>query len=219
MAAVPSNFSRRQRSRLLLATTNRHKIEEFRELLRGVPCEVVEPAQVGLDLDVPETGSTFMQNATIKARAWAIAAGIPTIADDSGLEIDALGGEPGLYSARWAGPDVSYPERFKRILARLTGVPQEQRTARYRCALVVAAPDEAVLVATEGTVEGHIAAAPRGTGGFGYDPLFELPDGRTFGEMTSAEKHWISHRGRAVAAAIPRLEQMCALSPFASPST
>jgi XTP/dITP diphosphohydrolase len=218
MGAASPETGARQHARLLLATTNRHKIEEFRELLRDLPCDVVDPMQIGLTLDVAETGTSFMENATIKALAWAQASGMLALADDSGLEIDALGGEPGIYSARWAGADVSYPERFTRILARLEDVPPARRAARYRCALVVAAPD-AVLVSVEGIVEGRIAAEPRGTGGFGYDPLFELPDqGRTFGEMSAAEKHWISHRGRAVAAAIPRLERVCVLSRYESPS-
>jgi XTP/dITP diphosphohydrolase len=210
MGADSPDARAEQRTRLLLATTNHHKIAELRELLGDLPGEVVDPIQLGLDLDVPETGESFMANATIKALAWAKAANMLALADDSGLEIDALGGEPGIYSARWAGPDVSYPERFQRILARLADVPPERRTARYRCALVVASP-EAALISVERGVEGRIAAEPRGTGGFGYDPLFELPDeGRTFGEMTAAEKHWISHRGRAVAAALPELRSLLA---------
>lgn len=210
MGAGTPETGAQQRRGLLLATTNRHKIEELRALLGELPAPVLDPLQLGLDLDVAETGATFMENATIKALAWARAAGMLALADDSGLEIDALGGEPGIYSARWAGPDVSYPERFRRLLARLDGVPPARRTARYRCALVVAAPAE-VLVAVEGDVEGRIAAEPRGTGGFGYDPIFELPQqGQTFGEMTPAEKHWISHRGRAVAAALPELRSLLA---------
>ena len=187
--------------RLLIGTTNQHKIEEFQTLLTGTPYLLVRPQDVGLSLDVEETGATFAENAEIKARAFADASGLLTLADDSGLEIDALGGEPGIYSARWAGADVTYPERFRILLARLADVPEELRTARYRCAIAIAAPLGACEV-VEGVLEGQIALEPRGTGGFGYDPIFFVPAlGATVGEITAAEKHEISHRARAAAAA------------------
>ncbi len=198
---------------LLLATTNPHKLDEFRALLADAPYTLIDPRDLGLELDVPETGSTFAENAAIKARAWSRASGHLALADDSGLEIDALGGQPGLHSARWAGPDVTYPVRNRILLERLAGVPASRRTARYRCAIAVADGNR-VLVAVEGVVEGRIADAARGSGGFGYDPIFEVPElGRTFGELSAEEKHHLSHRGRAAAAALRELRRLRAASP------
>lgn len=195
----------RQRQRLLIATTNPHKVEEFRALLADVPFELVGLRDVlaGEPPEVEETGATFAENAALKAIAYAQATGLCALADDSGLEIDALGGEPGIYSARWAGAEVTYPERFRLMLDRLAGIPEEQRTARYRCALAVACPGEAGLRGVvEGVLEGRIASEPRGMGGFGYDPIFLVPElGRTVGELSAPEKHAISHRARAAAAA------------------
>jgi XTP/dITP diphosphohydrolase len=189
--------------RLLIATGNPHKIEEFREIFAGLPFELISPEQVNLHLEVEETGTTFAENATLKAVAFADATGLLALADDSGLEIDALGGEPGVYSARWAGEGVSYPERFRLLFERLAGVPEVRRTAHYRCVIALAEPAPVgVFGLAEGTVEGRIAAAPHGTGGFGYDPIFYVPElGRTFGEVAPAEKHRISHRARAAAKA------------------
>jgi XTP/dITP diphosphohydrolase len=208
MEVPPSDAPPTVLARLLLATTNVHKLQEFAALLRGVPFTLVDPQQLHLELDVPETGATFAQNAALKARAWAQAGDILALADDSGLEIDALGGQPGLQSARWVGPEVSYPERCRMLLELLLDVPLAQRTARYRCALAVADP-RGVRIAVEGTVEGRIALAARGSHGFGYDPIFEVPEsGQTFGELDAAEKHRISHRARAVAAALPELRRL-----------
>jgi XTP/dITP diphosphohydrolase len=208
MAVSPGDTAPTARPRLLIATTNPHKLAEFASLLRPAPFELVDPRSLHLDLDVAETGQTFRENAIIKALAWARAAGMLTLADDSGLEIDALDGEPGVYSARWAGPDVTYPERFRLLLARLRDVPRERRTARYRCVLAVADPTRLRLVA-DGVVEGSIAERPRGTNGFGYDPIFEMPErGQTFGELGEDYKHSVSHRGRAVAAALPGLREL-----------
>jgi XTP/dITP diphosphohydrolase len=189
--------------RLVIATGNPHKLEELRAILAGLPFELVSPAQLGLRIEVEETGATFAENAVLKAVAYANAAGLLALADDSGLEIDALGGEPGVYSARWAGEGVSYPERFRILLGRLAEVPETRRTARYRCVIALAEPAPVGLVGeAEGVVEGRIAETPQGTGGFGYDPIFYVPDyGRTFGEMSPAEKHRISHRARAAAGA------------------
>src|SRR5690349_12953035 len=156
MAVSPGDTAPTARPRLLIATTNPHKLAEFATLLRPAPFELVDPRALHLDLDVAETGTTFRENAIIKALAWSHAAGMLALADDSGLEIDALDGEPGVYSARWAGPDVSYPERFRILLARLRGVPRERRTARYRCVLAVADPARLRLV-VDGVVEGYIA--------------------------------------------------------------
>jgi XTP/dITP diphosphohydrolase len=208
MTASPDDTSSSARPRLLIATANPHKLAEFTTLLRPAPFALVDPRDVGLDLDVEETGATFAENAAIKALAWARAAGMLALADDSGLEIDALDGEPGVYSARWAGADVTYPERFRIMLGRLRQVPRERRTARYRCVLAVADPRGVRLVA-DGTVEGYIATEPRGTNGFGYDPIFEVPErGQTFGELSAEYKHSVSHRGRAVAAALPGLQAL-----------
>jgi XTP/dITP diphosphohydrolase len=195
---------------LVLATTNPHKIAELRDLLAGAPYELVDPRDLGVALEVEEDGAAYAANAVIKARAWARATGRLALADDSGLEIDALGGAPGILSARWAGHDTPYPERFRILLARLEGLPPEQRGARYRAAIAVADPAR-LLFTTEGRLEGRIATAPRGSGGFGYDPIFELPErGMTLGELSLAEKQGISHRARAARAALPLLRQLAA---------
>jgi XTP/dITP diphosphohydrolase len=208
MAVSPGDTPATARPRLLIATTNPHKLAEFTALLRPAPFELVDPRAIGLDVEVDETGTTFAENAALKALAWARAAGMLALADDSGLEIDALHGEPGVYSARWAGPDVTYPERFRILLGRLHDVPGERRTARYRCALAVADPTRLRLEA-DGVVEGYIATEPRGANGFGYDPIFEVPErGQTFGELGEVYKHSVSHRGRAVDAALPGLRAL-----------
>ncbi|HEV8194464.1 MAG TPA: RdgB/HAM1 family non-canonical purine NTP pyrophosphatase [Ktedonobacterales bacterium] len=197
---------------LLIATTNPHKVEEFREILGDLPYRLVSPTEIGLELEVEETGTTFAENARLKASAYADASGMLALADDSGLEIDALGGEPGIYSARWAGENVSYPERFELLFARLAGVPREKRSARYRCAIAIAAPTPSGPIGeVDGTLEGLIADEPRGTGGFGYDPIFYVPEkGRTVGEMSAEEKHRISHRARAATAARRVLDALSA---------
>jgi XTP/dITP diphosphohydrolase len=175
-------------TRLLLATGNAHKVAEVQAILgSGYEIEARDP-------DVEETGATFEDNALLKARAVAAATGEAAVADDSGIEIDALGGEPGVRSARWTDEGDWIP----RVLGELDGVPPEGRGCRYVCAAAVAWPDgrEAVV---RGTVDCVVPAAPRGTGGFGYDPIM-VPregDGRTFAEMTEMEKHALSHRGRA----------------------
>jgi XTP/dITP diphosphohydrolase len=188
---------------LLIATTNPHKVEEFRAILGDLPYQLVSLCDVPPVAQVDETGSTFAENAVLKAVGYARDTGLLALADDSGLEIDALGGEPGVYSSRWAGPDVAYPERFRIMLERLASVPEERRTARYRAAVAIAGPGAVRLRGVvEGVLEGRIANEPRGTGGFGYDPLFLVPElGRTVGELSAAEKHAISHRARAAAAA------------------
>ena len=204
-AATPAT-----QQRLLIATTNSHKIREFRDLLAGLPYELVTPGDIGLALEVEETGTTFAENAILKATAWADAANMLTLAEDSGLEIDALGGEPGIYSARWAGDEVSYQERFRILLGRLADMPAERRTARYRAAMVIARPAPVgVLGLFEGTLEGQIAFVPAGSGGFGYDPIFYMPDQqRTVGQMSAEGKHLISHRARAVVLARALLQRL-----------
>ena len=183
--------------RLLLATNNPGKAAEYRALLAGCGWELVTPREIGLGLAVEEAGQDYRQNAKIKAAEFARASGLVTLADDSGLEVDALGGRPGPLSARYGGPDRTDEERVAALLAELEGVPEEQRTARFRCAIVLASPEGRVEL-FEGTVEGRIAHEARGESGFGYDPVFLLPErGRTFGELPPEEKNAVSHRGEA----------------------
>jgi XTP/dITP diphosphohydrolase len=192
---------------LLLATTNRHKLQEFRAIFADLPFHLLSLNDLKLDMDVEETGTTFAENARLKALAYAQASGMLTLADDSGLEIDALGGAPGVYSARFLGPDVSYEERFRSILEQLQGLPMEQRTARFRCVIVLAEPS-GYYRSVAGVVEGVIADAPRGEYGFGYDPIVLLPElGKTMAELKPDEKNRISHRGRAARLARILLEE------------
>lgn len=184
---------------LVLASLNRAKATEIARILseEGLAYEVVSLGDFpGVTLP-PETGATFAENALAKAKHVAATTGRPAVADDSGLEIDALGGEPGVRSARYAGDDATDEQRYRKVLGFLGDIPDERRRARFRCAAAYAAPDGQTLVA-EGTCEGRIAQQPAGTGGFGYDPIF-LPEGetRTMAQLTPAEKDGISHRGRA----------------------
>ena len=185
--------------RLLVATQNRAKAAEIADMLRSedLDLEVVSLADHPDVALPPETGRTFGENALAKAKAAAAATGIPAVADDSGLEVDALGGEPGVMSARYSGADAGDEDRYRKVLGLMEDVPDERRTARFRCAAAYAAPEGETLLA-EGTVEGRIAREPAGSGGFGYDPIF-IPDGetRTMAQLTPGEKHSISHRGRA----------------------
>jgi XTP/dITP diphosphohydrolase len=191
---------------LLLATTNEHKLSEFRSIFQELPFTLLSLRDVQQEMDVEETGTTFAENALLKAHAYARAANMLALADDSGLEIDALGGAPGIYSARFAGRETSYAERFRLILARLQDVEPSQWTARFRCAIALAEPSGYSRV-VEGTIEGRIAQEPRGENGFGYDPIFLVPEfGKTTAELTPAEKNRISHRGRAAEAARLLLE-------------
>src|ERR1700730_11295888 len=153
---------------LLLATTNRHKLDEFYTIFSDLPLTLQSLREVQIDTDVEETGQTFAENAELKARFYAQASGKLSLADDSGLEIDALGGAPGVYSARFAGRETSYAERFRLILAQLKALPMEQRTARFRCAIALVEPSGFTRI-VEGEIEGVIAASPQGENGFGYD--------------------------------------------------
>ena len=192
---------------LLLATTNEHKVREFRAIFRDLPFTLLSLQDVQLDtMDVEETGTTFAENAILKAQAYAQAANMLTLAEDSGLEIDVLGGAPGVYSARFAGRDVPYEKRFRIIFERLRDVSLSERTARFRCAIALAEPTGFLRV-VEGAIEGVIADSARGENGFGYDPIFLVPEfGKTTAEMTPEEKNRISHRGRAAEAARRLLE-------------
>ena len=189
----------RVRVRLVIATANAGKLQEFRRLLAGDDLEVVTPAEAGVaDLVVEESGETYRANAARKARAYANASGLPAMADDSGVEVDALDGAPGVRSARYAGDGATDAANRARLLAALSGVPGERRGARFRCVVAVALPYGPTIRFGEGTVEGRIAEDERGSGGFGYDPVFELPDGRRMAELTPEEKNGMSHRARAV---------------------
>ncbi len=185
---------------LLIATGNRGKQEEYRRLLAGLPLRLRFPQEVAAGLTVAETGRTYAENAALKARAWAAATGLLTLADDSGLEVAALGGAPGLYSARYGpGPEATDAERRRYLLSRLEGRPRPWR-ARFVCVIAVAAPAGALHFA-EGVCRGEIIPAERGEHGFGYDPIFWLPDlRRTMAELPPEEKNRRSHRGKAAAA-------------------
>jgi len=179
---------------LLVATQNRDKAEEIAALLADLPVQVITLADINPELELPETGATFMENAREKALTAAGLTGMMALADDSGLAVDALGGEPGVHSKRFAFTDT---ERIAKVLELLQDVPDDRRTARFHCAVVIARPGE-VLAEIERTVEGRIIRAPRGTNGFGYDPIFQpLGYDCTQAEMSLEEKNAISHRGKA----------------------
>jgi len=192
---------------LLVATTNRHKLEEFRAMFADLPYQLLSLSDVRIDTDVEETGTTFQENAEIKALAYARMSGMLALADDSGLEIDALGGAPGVYSARFAGVDTPYEERFRILFERLKDVAPEQRTARFRCVITIAEPS-GEMRSVEGAIEGVITSAPHGANGFGYDPIFLVPTlGKTTAEITPDQKNQISHRGQAASLARTVLER------------
>lgn len=197
--------------KLLVATRNAGKVAEFAEMLADLDIEWHSLADVGEEGDVEETGDTFYANAVLKARAYAQATGMLTLADDSGLEVDALDGAPGVYTARFGGAGLTHVARYRYLLERLRDVPWDRRTARFRCTIVLADANGRVLGHAEGVCEGMIALAPAGEGGFGYDPVFFLPDrGQTMAQVGSAVKHQISHRGRALRAIEPELRRLLA---------
>ncbi len=198
------------RRKLLIATRNQGKLREYRQLLADVPVEVIDLDGLGIVEEVAETGSTFAENAVQKALAYAQLSGLWAWADDSGLEVDALEGEPGVRSARFAGPDATDADRYRLLLQRMAHVPPGQRTARFRCVIAIATPEGRTEVA-EGRCEGEIALAPRGEHGFGYDPVFYLPDRHcTMAELSPEEKNRISHRAQAARAAKRILKRMLA---------
>jgi XTP/dITP diphosphohydrolase len=186
------------RSRIVLASGNAGKAREVEALLGGRYAIVLQ-RDCGVE-PVPETGTTFAENALIKARHAARVSGLPALADDSGIEVDALDGAPGVYSARYAGPGASDADNVRKLLEALRDVPDDRRTARFRCVLAfVAGPDDPAPVLASGTWEGRIATVPAGGGGFGYDPVFiDSDSGRTGAELTAAEKNARSHRGQAL---------------------
>jgi XTP/dITP diphosphohydrolase len=190
---------------LLIGTTNAGKFREFCELLGDLPVVLRSLNDFPGAPQVEEDGDSYRANALRKAMALACWSGHPTLADDSGLEVDALQGAPGVCSARYAGPQQDSAANIRKLLSAIQGIPEERRTARFRCVIVVAALDGATLTA-EGTCEGRILERPRGYGGFGYDPVFLYPSlGLTFGEMAPAQKNRLSHRARACAALHPQL--------------
>jgi XTP/dITP diphosphohydrolase len=197
--------------KLLVATQNPGKVREFQVLLAPLDTIICFPSDIDLYIEVPEDGNTYADNASQKALAYARVSGLLTLADDSGLEVDALDGAPGIYSARYAaGHDV---DRVEKLLAHLRDVPAERRTARFRCVVVIASPDGETHSA-EGVCEGLITYKPAGHGGFGYDPVFFLPKYNcTMAQLSQEEKNRTSHRARAIRAALPVLRNLLAQGP------
>lgn len=184
--------------KLIFATGNADKMKEIRMILADSGYEIVSMKEAGIDVDIVEDGSTFEENAIIKATAISKVAGCLVLADDSGLEVDAMDGAPGIYSARFEGVDTPYSIKNKIIMDRLEGLPEEKRTARFVCAIAAAWPDGRVET-RRGTIEGRIAHEPAGENGFGYDPIFYVPEyGRTTAQLDPEEKNKISHRGKAL---------------------
>jgi len=194
-------------TKLLIATHNAGKKAEYTELLQGLDLELITLAELEVGLVIAEDGATFAQNALLKARGYAAATGLLTLADDSGLEVDALGGAPGVHTARYGGEGLSDEECYWLLLQNLKGVPDERRGARFRCVIALAWPNGHTELA-EGNCEGRIAHEPRGEGGFGYDPIFYLPEfGCAMAELPAEVKNRISHRARAAMVAREILRQ------------
>jgi XTP/dITP diphosphohydrolase len=192
---------------LLIATTNQNKLREYAAIFAGLPFELRTLRDLGIDDDVEETGATFAENARLKAEFYAARSGMPVLADDSGLEVHALGGEPGVLSHRYAGPDATDADRNALLLKKLEAVPFHARLARFVCAIALARPDGSIEE-VEGALPGVIELAPRGANGFGYDPLFFLLDeNATLAELPPERKNQISHRAEAARAAREVLER------------
>ena len=186
--------------KIIFATGNQDKMREIREILADLDAEIFSLEDLGIKADIVEDGSTFEENAAIKAKAICEMTGEIVLADDSGLEVDYLNKEPGIYSARYMGEDTSYRIKNQNIIDRLAGVPDEQRTARFVCAIAAAFPDGRVKIVRE-AMEGIIGYEERGENGFGYDPIFFLPEyGKSSAEISREEKNSISHRGKALRA-------------------
>jgi len=195
--------------RLLIATTNPGKVREYADLCAGLPCELVGLVDVGINMDVEETGATYEENALLKACEYAAQSGLLTLADDSGLEVDALQGRPGVHSARYA-PDS--PARIQKLLAEMKDVPDDQRRARFQCVIALARP-AGQTETTRGSCEGWIAREPRGVNGFGFDPVFYMPEHHaTMAELPESFKNTISHRAHAAQKMRLILEQVLAES-------
>jgi XTP/dITP diphosphohydrolase len=188
--------------KLLLATNNAGKVREYRSLLQGIPFELVTPAELGIDNAIEETGLTYEENARLKAIAMARESGLLSLADDSGIEVDALGGEPGVMSARYAGENASDRERVNYLLSKMKHVPVGKRTAHFRCMIAIAKPDGQVEFCS-GECDGVIIFEPRGEHGHGYDPIFYSPElGKTMAELPLDVKNQVSHRGHAAQKAL-----------------
>ena len=185
-------------NKIIFATGNEGKMREVREILSDLGMEILSMKEAGVSMDIVEDGITFEENARIKARAVQKATGALVLADDSGLAVDYLNGEPGVYSARYMGEDTSYVIKNKSIIDRLKGIEGSARSARFCCAIAAVFPDGSEAV-TEGIIEGVIAESPSGEGGFGYDPIFYLPErGMTTAELSAEEQNAVSHRGNAL---------------------
>ncbi len=183
---------------IILATNNKSKVKEISEMMSGSDITFVSLADAGINVEVEETGTTFEENALLKAREICKLSGKPTISDDSGLEIDALDGAPGIYSSRFMGEDTSYDIKNNALIEKLENVADPDRTARFRCCMALVLPDGREFI-TEGAMEGIIAREPKGINGFGYDPILFIPEyNRTSAELSSEEKNNISHRGEAL---------------------
>lgn len=192
---------------IIFATGNAGKMREIREIMADTGAEILSMKEAGLTADIEENGNTFEENAIIKAKAIAALTDDIVLADDSGLEVDYLNKEPGVYSARYLGEDTSYEIKNQAILDRLAGVPKEKRTARFVCAIAAAMPDGEVLVTRE-TIEGYIGDKPAGNGGFGYDPIFYVDEyGCSTAELAEEQKNEVSHRGKALRAMKEKLNQ------------
>lgn len=190
----------RQKGRIVFATGNAGKMREIRMIMEDMGMEILSMKEIGIHPDIVEDGTTFTENAIIKAKAVAALTDAIVLADDSGLEIDALNKEPGIYSARYMGEDTSYRLKNANLIERLEGVPDEKRTARFVCAIAAVLPNGELLT-TLGTIEGRIGYEEKGANGFGYDPIFFLPEfGCTSAELTDEQKNEISHRGKALRA-------------------
>ena len=193
--------------KILLATNNKAKVREYARLLQSIPYQVVSLEDVNISEQVEETGTSFEENAILKAKRYAELSGLTTIADDSGLEVDALCGEPGVRSARYAGEDASDKERIDFLLNKIVDVPWEKRHAQFRCVIAIAFPDGKVQIC-QGQCRGILTFKPLGDKGFGYDPIFYLPDlHKTMAELSMSEKNAISHRGKAAEEARKALQQ------------
>jgi XTP/dITP diphosphohydrolase len=200
MASLPA--------RVVLASGNKGKLREIERILGELGIQVVPQSEFGVK-DADETGTTFIENALIKARHAVEGTGLAAIADDSGIVVDALGGRPGVYSARYAGPDASDKDNNKRLLEELDGVPDEQRGAAFHCVACLVFPDDADPVIAEGEWRGRILREPRGEGGFGYDPLFLVPElGCSSAELSPEEKNARSHRGKALTELARKLREL-----------
>lgn len=186
--------------KIVFATTNEGKVKEIKEILEGFPVEVVSMKEMNITTDVEENGNTFEENSLIKAREISKLTGLPALADDSGLEVDYLNGEPGIYSARYLGRDTDYNYKNNYIIDRLKEAEDKERSARFICVISLVLPDGREFV-KKGVMEGRIGYEIKGENGFGYDPIFYLPEyGKTSAELSSDEKNKISHRGKALRA-------------------